>query len=242
MRFYTLPPSYDIEYPYLCAPIHKWRALLKRKWEHAIIDCGVLIFKKEKVKEYPKWFLNSYHFKAKSLTEIFKGRVWVVIPDYPDDYNPGAIHDSVEKTLANMERFVRLGGVNWLPSIQSKFLDIDSFIDSCKRTREIIKKDYPRVAIGTICKTNNLAFIKKCCRIARAYFPNSWIHAFGLGLKALPFVKHLLDSFDTMAWTFPRSPWLSCKNLLKAREYFKAYIKKVEEKLKTPQTLVTDFL
>jgi len=244
MRFYTLPPSADIKYPYLFVPMRKWRVLLGRRgWVHAIVDSGILIFKKRGVVDYPRPFLKSYHYWARLVTEAFKGRVWVVIPDYPDDYNPGAIGDNVGKTLRNVERFVDLEGVEWLPVVQSSFLDLRSFADSCARTAEVLGEGYPRVAIGTVCKTNNLSFIVRCCSIARMHFPDAWIHAFGLTLRALPRVANLIDSFDSMAWTFPRTRWLSSyRNLLEGKRYFEAYLRKVEEKLRTPQRAITDFL
>ncbi|MCR6691506.1 MAG: hypothetical protein MRT15_03875, partial [archaeon YNP-LCB-003-016] len=68
------------------------------------------------------------------------------------------------------------------------------------------------------------------CKYARKIFPRSWIHAFGLTLKALPHVKRYIDSWDSTAWTFPRTPgrW-SCKSMDEAVRYFKEYLSRVSQ-------------
>jgi len=249
LRFYTLPPA-GVNYPYLLVNPNNYKALYKIKFKHAILDCGVEIFKHNPtLSDYPKSFLHRWKWKAKQLTEIFGERLWVTIPDYPDDYNPGQFGDNVTKTLRNIEEFIAVDGVNWLPSIQSRYLDKFSFLESCQKLKEIIG-NYPQVAIGTVCKTNRLDFITYCCHAARKHFPNSWIHAFGLTLKALATLAkaisswdslvpecgrtkwryRLIDSFDSLAYTFPReSHKPSCKNLDDRRKYFYAYLAHVQQ-------------
>ncbi|MCR6691559.1 MAG: hypothetical protein MRT15_04145, partial [archaeon YNP-LCB-003-016] len=186
------------------------KELFKRRFEHAILDSNVgLFFFHMKLSDYPPKFLERYVDAARSISEIFDGRIFITIPDYPADYyvdgrlTPSAV-DNVERTLRNIERFIGIGGVNWLPVIQSKYMDTFSFIDSCNRLRGIVGGDYPQIAIGTICKCRNVKWITYCCKYARKIFPRSWIHAFGLTLKALPHVKRYIDSWDSTAWTFPR--------------------------------------
>jgi hypothetical protein len=241
--FFTLPPSRSIEYPYLFVTFFKRKELLKRRFKQAIMDSNVgLFFYHRALEDYPSGFLDLYTAYAKKFTELFGDKLFATIPDLPADYfkdgkqTPSA-KDNVERTLANIRRFIKIEGVNWLPVIQSRYLDTFSFIESCVRVKEIIG-DYPRVAIGTVCKSRDLKWIIYCCRYARSFFPKQWIHAFGLTLNALPHVKQYIDSWDSMAWTFPRTPWLSsCKNKLQAEEYFKAYIRKVEEKLSEEKAL-----
>jgi len=234
MRFYTFPPD-GIEYPFLLVNPRNYKALFRRKFEHAILDCGVVVFEHNPgLTDYPRNFLERWKRMAKWLTKIFGDRLWVTIPDYPDDYHPGQFGDNVAKTIRNIEEFIAVDGVNWLPVIQSRFLDTFSFIESCGKVRELVG-DYPRVAIGTVCKTKNLRFIKYCCETARAFFPKSWIHAFGLTLNALPHVKDVINSFDSLAYTFPRGRGkASCKNIEERKQYFYRYIecmrKIVEEK------------
>jgi hypothetical protein len=247
MRFYTMPPA-GIEYPYLLVNPRNYRELFRHRFRHAILDCGVEAFKHDpSLRDYPKSFLASWRGRARQLSEIFGERLWIVIPDYMDDYHPGQFGDNVEKTLRNIENFIAADGVNWLPVIQSRYLNRFSFMEACQRTREVIG-DYPRVAVGTVCKTNNLGFIEYCCRVARRFFPGSWIHAFGLTLKALPRVVGsimswdslvpecgrtkwrywLLDSFDSSAYTFPRQPHRSsCGSLTERQKFFYAYLERL---------------
>jgi hypothetical protein len=249
IRFYTLPPS-GVDWPYLLVNPNNYRALFRCKFKHAILDCGVEAFKKNlNLKGYSKSFLENWKWKAKQLTEIFGERLFVTIPDYPDDFHPGQFGDNVSKTLANIKEFVSVEGVNWLPSIQSQYLNRFSFLESCQRVKEIIG-DYPQVAIGTVCKTNNLSFIEYCCKVARKFFPKSHVHAFGLTLKALPRVKWtitswdslvpecgrtkwrywLLDSFDSLSYSFPReSGKSSCRNLSERQKFFYAYLERVKQ-------------
>jgi len=228
-RFYTLPPS-GCDWPYLLVNPNNYRVLYRRRFEHAILDCGVEAFKfNPHLKDYPRSFLEMWKRMARRLTETFGDRLFVTVPDYPDDFNPGQFGDNVSKTLRNVEEFMAVDGVNWLVPIQGRYMDKFSFLESCQRLREIVG-DYPRLAIGTVCKTNNLDFIAYCCRAARVFFPRSWIHAFGLTLTALPKVANAIDSFDSMAWTFPRGRGgHSCRNRVERARYFYAYLKKVEQ-------------
>lgn len=236
-RFYTLPPSRDIYHPWLFVTFMNRKELLLRNFEHSIMDCNVgLFFHHKQLYEYPSGFLDEYKKEAKILGELFGDKIMVSIPDYPADYvvdgkqTPSA-YDNVARTLRNIRKFIKYDGVNWLPVIQSNLNDPLSFINSCILMKDIIGGDYPRIAIGTVCKSRNREWIKHCCWCARAYFPKSWIHAFGLTLDALPFVKDHIDSWDSMAWTFPRGRGLSsAKNIQQAREYFVKYMEKVREK------------
>jgi len=187
------------------------------------------------VDDYPEGYLSRYLENAKILSRRFKNRLLITIPDYPDDYNPGQFGDNVSKTFENIYRFAGIKGINWLPTIQAKYLNAKSFTEACRNLKEI--DDFRHVAIGTVCKTKKLFFIKRCCGIARSFFPDAWIHAFGLTLNAIVHVTHLIDSFDSMAWTFPRHPgrW-SAKNQRERVEYFRAYIKLTKKYAKACKT------
>lgn len=227
MRFYTNPKGLT-KYPYILLHMRQRRKLLRMQFEHAIIDSGVMIFVQRNIKEYPKSFMKPYGFWAKQFTEIYGKKVWTVIPDYPDDYNPGQFGDNIEKTLRNIKDFIAFEDVNWLPVIQSRYKNRFSYLHSCKKTKEIIG-DYPQIAIGTVCKCNELSFIEYCAKATRKTFPKSWIHAFGLTLRALPKVKDYIDSFDSMAWTFPRTLGHSAKNNKEMKQYFQAYLNRINE-------------
>lgn len=256
MRFYTTPPK-GVKYPWLFVNFFNYKLLFMRKFDHAIMDSGVeKVFHHGKLTEYPEGFLQEYKDRAQRLAKSFGDRLWVVIPDYPDDYRPGEIGNNVSKTIKNIQNFISDDGVNWLPVIQARYLDPFSLFESCQRTREIIG-DYPHIAIGTVCKTNSVKYIAYACRVVRKYFPNSWIHAFGLTLSALKKValdsfdsmawsyhkireydikkgdswrRKVLDSFDSMNYTFPRKPHNPTAKSEQANEaYFHAYLARIDE-------------
>lgn len=227
VKFYTLPDK--TVYPYLLVNRKKYKTLFSRTFNHAIIDSGVMDFVHANVTEYPRRFLDNWAWKATQLQEIFGSKVSFVIPDYPDDYNPGAMGDNVTKTIENIRRFVEEEPkVNWIPVLQSRYLNKLSFLESCQRVKKEVG-EHPFLAIGTVCKCKKHDFIVYCCKTARKHFPHSKLHAFGLTLNVLPKVHDLIDSFDSMAWTFPRTPGHSCKTQKERDEYFQAYIERIEQ-------------
>ena len=196
--FYTYPP-YGIHYPYLLLNRRNYRYIFRSSFRHAIIDSGVSDFIRAGVTDYPESFLNTWMKEAQWLQSYFGDKLWFVIPDYPDDHNPGQFGDNVQRTIDRIQEYLRLcPEVNWLPVIQSRYHDQFSFIESCEKLKSL-GYNYKRLAIGTVCKSRSVDFIEFCCEIARGYFPTSWIHAFGLTLKALPKVSRLIDSFDSLA-------------------------------------------
>jgi hypothetical protein len=180
-----------------------WGTIKKRIFKHAILDSGVEIFLKKHIDDYPENVLWNVRQKSEILSHKYKGKIWVTIPDYPDDFNPGQFGDNITKTLENIEKFITIDGVDWLPVIQCRYLNILSFYESCDKTRKLIG-NYPQIAIGTVCKTRKHWFITECYKIARRFFPNSWIHAFGLTLDALPKISNYINSFDNLACYYPR--------------------------------------
>ena len=243
MRFYSLPPRH-VDYPFLLVTMHHKDELHKRNFKHVILDSGVEIFKNRKqLRDYPQSFLHRYAQSAQIVSHQNKGRVWVVVPDYCDDLNRGQFGDNVTKTLENIKEYIGINGVEWMPVIQSKYFNRFSFIESCQRLHDVIG-DYPRIAIGTVCKVRNLKFIIYCCQTARKFFPKSWIHAFGLTLLAIPKVKEYLNSWDSLACYFPRTKFKDwCKqtglkpfpnaspfsNSERAEFFFNAYIKRIKD-------------
>jgi len=229
MKFYTTPPK-DVNYDYMLINPKTYKRLKYKPFKHAIADCGVLIFHDEAIKEYPYYFLPKWKYYARFLSDMYGvDRIWCTIPDYPDDYNPGQFGDNVEMTLKNVENFITTERVNWVISLQSRFLDIDSFEHGCQVVKERYG-DYPRLAIGTVCKTNNLKFIKDCCTMARDYFPHSKLHAFGMTLTAYSHVYGIIDSWDSMAWTFPRvSGRGSAKNKVEREQFFYQYLDRIKK-------------
>jgi len=215
-------------YPYILVNWNRKRRLKSYSWKHAILDSGVEIFLKG-AKDYPPGFFLRYEFKAQQLTEIYGERIWVVIPDYPDDYRNNPIPHNVERTLRNIKYFHKVKGVNWIYPLQCDYLNLQSFHNSC---HQVMKYQPERVAIGTVCKTQDLDFIEKCCIMARKHFPNAWIHAFGLTLKAVPRILPFIDSWDSCAYFTSREEHgFMCKTQKQRTEYFLAYLRRVNKVL-----------
>lgn len=228
MRFYTTPRG-KIEWPFYLVNPKTEKILLNSGFEHAIADSGVMVFIHDEIKEYPKGFLDDWKYKAKLLTDIYgEDRIWCVIPDYPDDYNPGQFGDNVEKTINNLEEFLSVDGPTWMISLQSRYLNKFSFLRGVQEIKDLLGH-YPYLAIGTVCKCKKLDFIEYCCSVARHHFAKSWLHAFGLTLNALPRVNGIINSWDSMAWTFPRKTGGRSFRMGEEVEYFEAYLKRIEE-------------
>lgn len=241
LRFYTLPPK-GVQHEFICVNPRSKRELFNRDFVHAICDSGVHYFyDNPNAREYPDGYLQEYLELARELVDAFGGRIWITIPDYPDDYHPGQFGDNVEKTLCNVQDFLSHESISWIPTIQGSYRNFASFEYCCRQLRQM--SDFKRVAIGTVCKVRDLNFISRCCRTARKHFPNAWIHAFGPPLNAIPRIKYYIDSFDSTAWTFPRSPHKpSCKTASERREYFLEYVSILSEKSQGPRTTILDFI
>lgn len=223
-RFYTFDTgSLWRNYPFQMPPYHYAKYLRNINFKHAIVDCGVEIFF-HGAKEYPPWFFNRYEFLCQQLTEIYGDRVWCVIPDYPDDYRNNPIAHNVHRTLRNIQRFHKVKGVNWVYPLQCDYLNLQSFHDSC---HQVMGFNPERVAIGTVCKTRNVEFIEKCCRMARRHFYTQHIHAFGPTLNALPKILPHIDSWDSTAY-FYSSEGSLCKKKKERFAYFQAYLEKID--------------
>ncbi len=237
VRFYTMAPR-GVYHPYLLVNAGegwsspwKYKSLFRRKFKHAILDAGVELFlRNPNVSDYPSLFLERYKRLAVQLTSAMKGRLWVAVPDFPDDYHPGQAGDNIGKTLSKIREFVPLPNVEWMPVLQSRYLDRLSFYESCARTREVVG-DYPRLGIGTVCKTHNQEFILECCRIARKFFPSSRLHAFGPSLSVVPKIAPFIDSWDSSAWTFPRARGRTSANTSEYPEFFAAYLERIRRLL-----------
>jgi len=231
-RFYTLLEKPWRDYPFALVPFHLIKEMKWHKAKHWIIDSGVEIFA-HGAKDYPAWFFSRYEFYAKQYAEIYGDRIWVVIPDYPDDYRNNPIPHNVHKTLVNIKRFHVVKNVNWVYPLQSDYLNPQNFHDCC---HQVMKYCPERVAIGTVCKTRNIEFIEKCCMMARRHFPVSHIHAFGATLKALPRILPFIDSWDSTAYftssAYSQSGKGLCRNQKEREQYFRDYLVRVNEILK----------
>jgi len=241
---YVHPASLQrIRYPYLMFNMAEKRRLGHERWfrenwfKHAIIDAGVeTFFFVRKLKDYPKYFLDMYKWRAILATNHFgKNRVWVTIPDYPDDYEQELTwengKDNVEKTFENIERFRNVDQVEWVYPLQANYRSRKSFREACKRLKDEVNPKI--VGIGTVCKTKDIKFIVYCLREARNVFGKDvWIHAFGPTLFALPKIWFYLDSFDSSAQF--RINGRMVKSAEERIHAFKTWIRKVEKIVEKP--------
>lgn len=237
LHFYTNPQRLKPPVPYIMPNILQsfdWQKWLDNDWcKHVILDSAVeSIFMIRKLKDYPVWYWKKFGEEVRKAKN--KPDVWVTIPDYPDDYGPGMTHekglDNVDKTFLNIEKYINIPGVNWLPVIQSTFLNRKRFTEAC----QLMQKYKPeQVGIGTVCKTNDLKFIHYCLRKARKYFPGLWIHAFGLTLRAVPFARHYIQSGDSsshvtwLRWERRERGWNNAPNITTLA--YDAFQKRAEE-------------
>jgi hypothetical protein len=248
VRFYTNPPR-DVQWPFILFNIRNHSTEIARyklktaKWmKHCLIDSAVdKWFFIDRLNDYPPNYLKEYAKIAKKLTRQFP-EAWITIPDYPDDYEHKLCwrngKTNVDLTLENIERFICIDGVNWLPVLQSEYLNFESFREMCRQVRQ--KYNPVRLGIGTVCKTQNLKFIQNCIRHARQMFPNAWLHAFGPTLKAVNLIQHEVNSFDSTAYFYKPSGELlgpmKCTQK-ERRSYFEHWITKLQRITSIPTLL-----
>jgi len=76
---------------------------------------------------------------------------------------------------------------------------------------------------------NNKATVFKMHKIVRKEFPHTWIHTFGLRFQHFKKVYRLINSYDSMSWTFSRkSGELTCSKKPECVRYFNNYIRRLE--------------
>jgi len=189
-------------YPFKIIPMFKVTDGISFDFQHLIVDSGVnRFFKIERRKEYPETYLEMYPVLAEKLTRKYGNKVWIVIPDYPDDYEHNRIQDNMRRTLRNVELMIDRKA-NWIVPIQAKWNDIEEFKEACREYRDLIG-DYPRIAIGTLCTRSRKDYAIKCCKIARKFFPDSWIHVFGPNIAWLRHIAPYINSIDSVAYHYP---------------------------------------
>lgn len=192
------------------------------KFDHLIIDSGVnRFFKSMGLKDYPQGYIDRYLAMARYLHRRYSDKVWVVIPDYPDDYENNRIENNFEKTLENIVLFIdKEKDVEWIPVIQARWGSKEDFRRAVRELRRVIGS-YPRVAVGTLCTRARKDYAVFCCRLARSYFPNSWIHVFGPSLRFLSDISLYIDSIDTTAYY--KAPWSIRNTGVKGNRHVYAY-------------------
>jgi len=217
-RFYTYPP-HGCEHPWILRNI-------KQKpidCVHEIVDIGIYDLLKTEGHKHTEEKLNLW---SKLNTDG-----WKVVPDCPDikgEFNQHVGFDNVEYSQELLLKYFDPRDDSQLPVIQSNYEDLRSFKDYIKWFK-CNYGEHNKIAIGSICKSDNNKKAIKMLKIARREFNNSWIHAFGLRFKQFIKARHLINSFDSTSWTFPRTQGHSCKNQEERIEYFYDYIKRINE-------------
>jgi len=245
VRFYTTPP-YDVSYPYVLInaanPQVGYIRRHKKAVQSIIIDSGIEIFRNPTVKDYP----SGHVYRMVKLYNKVKGivpnaEIYLTIPDYCDDYNPKALWLSdeitnIERTVQNVLLYTKkFPHVSWLIPIQGWNKQPKSIVRCIEQYKEHgILDRYDYFAVGNLCVEPDTKVIYETCRIARERLKGR-VHVFGLKLSALKYVAHLIDSFDSIAWTRPIDPKLnanwSCKNSDERRRFFLAWLKRLDEVL-----------
>jgi len=221
MKFYTYAP---IEYPFILRNIKQ----KPKKWFlHEIVDIGIYDLLKpphqHSEKKLLKWKNHS------------RDRSWKVVPDCPDidgEYNIRSKIDNIEYSKELMEKYYIPGNPEHLPVIQGNYDNPGTF----KKYGEWVLKNYPmpqKIAVGTCCKASDSKAVKEIFLIARGLFPKSKIHAFGLKMNHYSLVSDLIDSWDSMSWTFPRGKGqASAKNKKERETYFVNYLQSIPKQKK----------
>jgi hypothetical protein len=217
-RFYTYPPI-ECNHPWILRNI-------KQKpipCSHEIVDIGIYDLLKPPFKhsreKLEKW-------------ELLETSGWKVVPDCPDLRGEFDIHGGKDNLKYSWELLVNHYNPyddSHLPVIQSYYENLDSFKSYIHQFKD--KFGTPeKIAIGSICKADNHDVGVKMLKLARREFPESWIHAFGLRFQQFKRAYHLIDSFDSTSWTFPRNSGRgSCRNKEERVQFFHDYMRRVDE-------------
>lgn len=179
------------------------------------------------------------YWKVKRLVPFAK--TYIVIPDYPDDYHPRNlwINDyitNIERTIENVLIYTRrYRNIRWIIPIQGHWAKPDTVLKSLEIYDDYgILDSYKYFGIGVLCIQRDTGIILETTKIVREYLGDKkLIHIFGIKMKALPYIKHLIDSFDSMAWTIRKYHRIykdSFRNKREEQEYlFKLWLQRLEE-------------
>jgi hypothetical protein len=105
---FTTPPK---PYPYVLINVMHPKFSPLKYAEKVIIDSGVEIFRDPSVKDYPRDHIyRLLKVYAKTRQIIHNKKVWVTVPDYPDDYHPRNLwineqYTNIERTVENVLKY-----------------------------------------------------------------------------------------------------------------------------------------
>jgi hypothetical protein len=234
VKFFTTPPR---PYPYYLLNVRRPVLTYVRFAEEVIIDSGVEIFRDPNVKDYPKDHISNLvklYLRVKAL--VGSKSIYVTVPDYCDDYHPRSLwlsedYTNIERTVDNVLKYTeQYKWIPWLIPVQGWNRKPESVLRCIKLYREYgIIDRFEYFGIGNLCVEPDVEIIFRTCKLVRDELRDKKIHVFGLKLPALKYVYHLIDSFDSMAWTRPvDSRGHSCKTTQERIEYFEKWLKRYE--------------
>ncbi len=266
-RFYTLPPL-ELSYPYILVNANKpepglrYLAKHRRVVEAVIIDSGVEIFREKGVRDYPGgyrgWIERRLLPLYKRVNSIVNGwrtglevEVYVTIPDYPDDYNPGSLWESeqrtnIERTLDSIDYAINnYATIPWLIPVQGHYEEPESILESLEELEAIgalhwARRNTKYLAIANLCVSKKCNTIEKTVSLARLWlnqhgYTDLKLHVFGPAVNCVKQIARYIYSWDSTAWTRPRAPNGSSAWNGEERAYlFLTWIKKYADLIDMP--------
>jgi hypothetical protein len=235
VKMFTNPP---VPYPYVLINVMHPRFSPLKYAEEVIIDSGVEIFRNRSVMDYPKDHVNKLlKVYAKAKQVVRSKNVWVTVPDYPDDYHPRSLwineqYTNIERTFENVLKYTeQYKSIPWLIPIQGWSKSPKSVLRAINLYKEhgVIDR-FNYFAVANLCVESDVKITYQTLKLVRNALPDKRIHVFGLRFNALKKVYHLIDSFDSMAWTRPVDTTLkasySCKNKEQRIKFFERWLEK----------------
>jgi len=235
VKMFTTPPR---PYPYVLINVMHPKFSPLRYAKEVIIDSGVEIFRNPQIKDYPRDHINKVlkvYAKAKQI--VHNNKVWVTVPDYPDDYHPRSLwlseeYTNIERTVENVLKYTeQYKSIPWLIPIQGWNRSPKSVLRTINLFKEhgIIDR-FNYFAVANLCVESDVEIMYQTLRLVREALPDKKLHVFGLRLNALKKVYYLIDSFDSTAWTRPVNRGLnanySCKTKEERIRFFERWLEK----------------
>jgi hypothetical protein len=256
--FYSYPPATST-WSYLLLNVHNYRDINKfidrdLRIAAVILDAAVDYYWRKPCTNIATDYDNEYWNQFWNAVDYLKSTAkekWihleVTAPDYPDDYSKDwkkehclwiDNYSNIHRTLENVFFITEQDkNVKWLLPAQGYENTPESILLPLEiYTSHKMHKRY-RIGLANLCTSKATTMIVKTIHIAREACKECRFHIFGPSVKAvedatkLGILKHY-DSFDSTAWTFPRTAGLwSARNEHERRTFFELYLKRVAEAL-----------
>lgn len=229
-RFYTLPPP-QLPYPFILTNaanpepglryITRYRAIV----EAVIIDAGVEMFRDPGLRDYPgggrAWVDRVAQLWRRVTRVLPDAEVYATVPDYPDDYHPQSLWESpgrtnIERTLDNIDYALSVhDDVDWLLPVQGHYENPGSVMIALEELEAVgalrwAKRHTKYVAIANLCVSRNCRTIEATVATARWWlntrgYGDIRIHVFGPSARCVRRIANAIHSWDSTAWTKPRT-------------------------------------